>query len=82
MPAANSKLSRSKSTRSRLAAVAQRFFAPGIVNQDAAHGFGGGGEEMGAIPPRGLLIAAEPQPGLVNQRGGLQRLAGILTRHL
>ena len=65
-----------------LAAVAQGFFAPRVVNQDAAHGFSRGGEKMGAILPGGLLVPAEAKPRLVNQRGGLKRLARSFAGHL
>ena len=55
---------------------------PGALHQDPAHGFGRRGKEMGAILPRRLAIGPEPQPGLVDQRGGLQGLAGRLLGHL
>lgn len=63
------------------AAVPQVVFASGMINEDAAHGFGGGGKEVRAILPRGLVVPAESQPGFVNQGGGLQGLAGRFTRH-
>ena len=53
-----------------------------IVNEDAAHRLGGSGEKVCAIFPRGLIVAAEPQPGLVDQRRCLQRLTGTFARHL
>ena len=37
---------------------------------------------MGAILPRRLAIGPEPQPGLMDQRCGLQSLAGRLLGHL
>jgi hypothetical protein len=39
------------------AAVAPGLFAPGAINEDAAHGLGGGGEEM-----RAILKLARPSP--------------------
>ena len=48
---------------------------PGIVNEDAPHGFGGGGEKMGAVLPDGLAVAAGKEPGFVDEGGGLQGLA-------
>ncbi len=63
------------------AAMSLTVFPAGIVNEDAAHGFGGGGKEMCTVFPLRLVIAAEPQPRLVNERGCLQRLARIFTRH-
>jgi hypothetical protein len=37
---------------------------------------------MRAIPPGHLMITPETQPSLMNQRGGLKRLAGVLALHL
>ena len=56
--------------------------APGVVDQNAAHGFGSGGEKMGAAIPLLVFVADEPQPGFMHQRGGLQRLSGCFVRHL
>lgn len=58
------------------AAVAFGLLAPGIVNKDTPHRFGSGREEVRAILPGRLAIAPEAKPGFVNQRGGLERLAG------
>lgn len=66
----------------RAATVAQIFFPARVINEDAPHRFGGGGEEMRAVAPFGLIISAKPQPRLVNERGGLQSLSGIFARHL
>ena len=53
---------------------------PGPVDQDAAHGLGGGGEEVPApIPVLGLLPAHQPQVRLVHQRGRLQGLTGLFV---
>ena len=50
---------------------------PGSVDEDAAHGLGGGGEEVpAAVPVLGLLAAQQPQVRLMHQRGRLQGLAG------
>src|SRR5262249_10327503 len=38
--------------------------------------------KVGAVLPVRLRITAEPQPGLVDERGRLQRLAGSLVGHL
>jgi hypothetical protein len=62
--------------------MAVRFFTPRVVNQNAAHGLGGSGEKMGAILPDRLFVPAEAEPRLMNQRGGLKRLARIFARHL
>ncbi len=64
------------------AAVADGVFAAGVFDEDAVHGFGGGAEKVGAIRPRGLGIAAEAEPDLVHERGGLECLAGDLMGHL
>jgi hypothetical protein len=41
------------------------------VDQDAAHGLGGGGEEMGAVLKlRVAIFTDEPQPGFVDESGG------------
>ena len=49
---------------------------------NAANGFGGCGQKMVAVLPLRLGIRAQPQPGLMHQGGGLQRLAGRFMRHL
>jgi hypothetical protein len=50
----------------------------GVVDEDAAHGFGAGGEEVAAaVPALPLLHVHQAQVGFVDQRGGLQRLAGV-----
>src|SRR5439155_372660 len=41
-------------------------FATGVLDQDAAHGLGGGGKEVGpAVPVLGLSAPDQPQVGLV-----------------
>ena len=62
--------------------MAHGQFPAGVVDQDAAHAFRGRREEVGAIAPRGLLVAAETEPDLVDERGGLEGLAGRLPRQL
>jgi len=64
----------------RAASVTKGLLAAGIVNEDAAHRFGGGCEEVRAILPFPLFVAAEPQPRFMNQRRGLQRLTGFFSR--
>ena len=53
----------------------------GPVDQDASHRLGGGGAKVRAILPRRLRIAAEPQPGFMDEGRRLQRQAGGLARH-
>lgn len=36
---------------------------------------------MRKVLPAGLLITAEPQPGFVDERGGLERVPSGFTRH-
>src|SRR6266568_4413436 len=56
--------------------------APGVFHQDTPHGFAGGGKEMAASLPARLTIADEPQPGFMDQRSGLERLARGFLGHL
>ena len=64
-----------------LATVSNRVFAPRILNQNTPHSLRGGGEEMRAILPLWLGVTTEPQPYLMHERGGLQRLFRWLARH-
>jgi hypothetical protein len=50
------------------------------VDQNKAHGFCGGGEEVTATCE--LAIADEPQVRLMDQGRGVQRLAGLLLGQL
>jgi hypothetical protein len=61
--------------------VAGGSFATCVVDQDPPHAFGGSRKKMRAIGPAGLLIAAQAQPNLVDQRGGLESLVLRFTRH-
>ncbi len=55
------------------------LLAAGLIDQDAAHGLGRGGEEVAAIVPALLgIVADQAHIRFVDQRGGLQRLPGIL----
>ena len=53
--------------------------APGVIDEDTAHGLGGRGEEVSPVVE--VLIAHQSQIGLVNQGGSLQRVTNILTPH-
>ena len=55
--------------------------ATGSIDEYAAHGLGGGGEEVLTAVPRPSGGRPKPQPGLVNQRRGLQRLPGPFVGH-
>jgi hypothetical protein len=63
------------------ASVTEPALAAGAVNENAAHRFRGGGEEVGAVLPIRLRIAPKPEPGFMNERGGLKRLSGRFLRH-
>ena len=65
------------------AAVAKTLFATGALDEDAPHGLGCGGEEVSAaVSLLDLLRVHEAQVRLVDQGGGLQRLARFLLGQL
>ena len=65
-----------------ISAVTRGAFAAGAVNQNATHRLGGGGKEVGAVLKFCLsVIANKSEPGLVDERGGLQSLARGFVRH-
>ena len=65
------------------AAVLGPRIAAGTFDQDAAHGLGGGGEEVSpAVPVAGLLHIYQAQVGLVNEGGSLEGLAGAFPGQL
>ena len=52
----------------------------GALDEDAAHGLGRGGEEVPpAVPVLGQVAADQPEVGLVDQGGRLERLARVLA---
>ena len=51
------------------ATVTNSAFAERVFDEDAAHGFGGGREEMGTAIPLHRLLSDELQPSLVDQGG-------------
>jgi hypothetical protein len=55
---------------------------PGALDQDAAHGFRGGHEEVVAAVPVLVRIAHQAEPGFVDQRCGLERVPGRFLGHL
>ena len=64
------------------AAMFAAQFAARVVDENAAHGLGGGGEEVAAAVPVPLFPwADQAQVRLVDQGRRLQRLAGLLTCH-
>jgi hypothetical protein len=65
-----------------MTAMPNGAFAAGAINENAAHRLGGGAEEMRAILKGRGITAAQPQPGLVDEGGGLERMAGRFVGHL
>jgi hypothetical protein len=51
---------------------------PGVVDQNAPHGFGGGGEEVSPVLELDPPILAYPQISLVHKSGRLEGVPGIL----
>jgi hypothetical protein len=64
------------------AAMPQPRLLPGTIDQNAPHGLGCSAKEVSATPPSGLLSRAHAQPGLMNQRRGLQGLTRGFPGHL
>src|SRR5262249_22717741 len=48
--------------------------SPGPLDEDPPHGLGGGGEEVAAAVE--VLVTHQPQIGLMDQRGGVEGMAG------
>src|SRR6516165_7732117 len=66
-----------------IAAVLGASLAAGIVDQDAAHGLGGGGEEMPpTVPVLGVLTLEQTEVRLVDQSRGLKGLPGLFLGQL
>jgi hypothetical protein len=63
------------------AAVTAGEFAAGVVNEEMAHGLGGGGEEMGAIFKGRVFAADQAHPDLMHQGGGLERVTRRAVGH-
>jgi hypothetical protein len=52
------------------------FLAPCLIDADVPHGRGGCCEKVAAVTVPALgSLSHKPQVGLVNQRGGIERLA-------
>ena len=58
------------------------LLAAGLLDQDAAHGLGGGGKEMAPAVPVSLRRADQPQVRLVDEGSGLQRLPRLFLGQL
>ena len=59
-----------------LAAVLVTGLAARLLDEDLAHGPRRGAEEVAPALPAGILVADQPQVGLVDQGGRLERLPG------
>lgn len=65
----------------RAGAAFEAFATACGVDEDTAHGFGGGGEEVGAAVEVGVVGADEAEPGFVDESGGLEGVAGGFLGH-
>ncbi len=66
----------------RIAAAFELVPRAGDVHQDAPHQLRGHGEEVRAVLPPHAARIDQAQIGLVDERRGLQRVAGTLSRHV
>jgi hypothetical protein len=65
-----------------VATMFRSMLAAGGFDENPAHGFGGGGEEMSAAIPSIIVAPADqPEVRFVNQGGGLKGLAGRFGGH-
>ena len=55
--------------------------ATGSIDEDPTHGLSGSDEEMLRTVPRPARGMSKPQPGLMNQRRGLQSLPRLFVGH-
>src|SRR5262245_37643670 len=62
--------------------AAFRITAPGMVDEDAPHRLSRDRKEMGAVLPVHALVVDQAHVSLVDQRGGLQAVAGALAFHV
>jgi hypothetical protein len=63
------------SSSSPFAAALDPMLAAGVLDEDAAHGLGGGREEVAAVVSEDLLVGADQaQIGLIHQVGRGERL--------
>ena len=57
-------------------------FSARSFDQNAPHCFSSSAKEMGPACPLLTLISYQPEPGLMDERGGLERVSGRLISHL
>jgi hypothetical protein len=66
-----------------LAAVAfEAFAAAGVIDEDAAHGAGGDGEEVVAVDEVDFGVGLEAEVGFVDEGGGGEGVAGAFAAEL
>ncbi len=65
----------------RIPAFGQHLLPPCPFDEDAPHGFRGRAEKMTAIFPALVFVSGNTQPGFVNERRGLERLARLFAGH-
>jgi hypothetical protein len=64
------------------ASVSNRFLPSSLIDQDAPHGFRGGGEEVAAVVPASSVGRPDqPQISLVDEGGCVQSVARRLVGH-
>ncbi len=64
-----------------ITAAFEPFSSTGLVDEDPTHGFRCGGKKVAAAFPS-VVFGSQTNPGFVDQRGGLQGVAGLLAGHL
>jgi len=65
-----------------LLSVGPTAAASRVLDQDVTHSHGGDAEEVRPVLPIDLFFINQPQVGLVNQVGGLERVAGALRAQI
>ena len=63
------------------AAAFELAAGPGVFDEDAPHGLGGGEEELAAVREVELAAGLEAEEDFVDQAGGLERVVGALGGH-
>ena len=66
----------------RPAATFGVMMAARVVNQDAPHQLRRDAEKMSAVLPLHVLLIYQPQVGFIDQRRGLQSVAGAFAAHV
>jgi hypothetical protein len=53
-----------------------------MIQQNTAHDTGRDAKKMGAVLPAHFFLVYQPDVGFINQRGGLQSVAGVFSTHV